>query len=569
MKKRWVHKEKVEKGLVQEVSKTLNISEILAELLIQRGISDFDSAKNFFRPSLDNLHDPFLMQDMDKAVARILKAIEKGERILVYGDYDVDGTTSVALLYSFLNHLTPHISYYIPDRYHEGYGISFQGIDFAADNEMTLIVALDCGIKANDKVAYANKKNIDFIICDHHLPGDTLPEAVAVLDPKRADCNYPFKELSGCGIGFKLVQAIALKKQIAFKELFQYLDLVAVSIAADIVPIVDENRVLSFYGLRRINQHPREGFKAIMKLAKAKKSFNNMDLVFIIGPRINAAGRLETGNKAVELLISDNAYAADISGQTIDYINSSRKVFDSNVTQEAVQMIENNAALKTKKTTVLYCEHWHKGVVGIVASRLIENHYYRPTIILTQSNDMVTGSARSVKHFDVYQAIAACEDLLEQFGGHKYAAGLTLKPDNVKAFQEKFESVVAQTINADWLIPEIEMDAEINFTDITPNFYTILKQFEPFGPQNLSPIFFSKNVFCVEEPKIVGEKHLKMLLSQKGKTAINFSAIAFQQADALKLVKKGQFFNICYHIEENEWDGKITLQLNIQAIQVA
>lgn len=605
--KRWKIKPSAPPDVVERLVKDVKVSSIIANLLWQRGIQTYDEAKLFFRPQMDHLHDPFLMKDMDKAIERIEKAIKNKEKILIYGDYDVDGTTSVALVYSFFKQYTPsiaaraasgspkggepegvngvqslspsgrngvgpHFDYYIPDRYKEGYGISTAGIDFAEVNGFTLIIALDCGIKAVEKVEYANKKKIDFIICDHHLPGDKIPDAVAVLDPKRKDCNYPYKELSGCGIGFKLVQAFSKKNDLPAEGLEQYLDLCAISIAADIVPITGENRILAFYGLKKINSSPRPGIRAMLEMTKMKKELTITDIVFVIGPRINAAGRMESGNKAVEMLISSNAEHAIEAGNYLDKNNSDRRGLDIYTTQQALAMIDESPVLQGKKTTVLFDPQWHKGVIGIVASRLTET-YYRPTIMLTQSNGVVSGSARSVKDFDVYEAISACSDLLEQFGGHKYAAGLTLKPENITAFQEKFEKVVSSTITDEMLIPEIEIDAEINLSDITPGFYNILKQLGPFGPGNMNPIFMTKNVSEKGYTSIVGKNHLKMELTQMGQGTKDrgqikaIPAIAFGMDEHYDHVARKNPMTVCYHINDQEWEGKTYLQLQVKDIK--
>lgn len=595
--KRWKIKQSAPSEVTELLVKEVKVSPVIANLLWQRGVNTYEEAKLFFRPQLEHLHDPFLMKDMDKAIERIEKAIKNKEKILIYGDYDVDGTTSVALVYSFFKeniplytHTQPSppsgqpqvtsaaqregaLDYYIPDRYKEGYGISSAGIDFASEHGFTLIIALDCGIKAIDKVEYANKKNIDFIICDHHLPGDTIPDAVAVLDPKRNDCPYPYKELSGCGIGFKLVQAFAQKNNIPIESLEQYLDLTAISIAADIVPITGENRTLAFYGLKHLNASPRPGIRAMLEMTKMKKELTITDIVFVIGPRINAAGRMESGKKAVEMLISSTSEHAVEAGNYLDKNNSDRRDLDIYTTQQALQMIDESTILQSKKTTVLFDPNWHKGVVGIVASRLTES-YYRPTIMLTQSNGVVSGSARSVKDFDVYEAISACSDLLEQFGGHKYAAGLTMLPEKVEAFKEKFEAVVSSTITDEMLIPEIEIDAEINLSDITPGFYNILKQFSPFGPGNMNPIFTTKNVSEKGYTSIVGKNHLKMELVQASPTAllpgergVSFPAIAFGMDEHYEYVAKKNPFTICYHINEQEWEGKTYLQLQVKDLK--
>jgi len=584
MEKRWSIESSADEKIINQLALDLGIDKVLANMLAHRGITNFEEAKKFFRPSLDDLHDPFLMKDMDKAITRLEQAIKNREKILVYGDYDVDGTTAVSLVYSFLKKL-PFIltsekkvgdslekenflvDYYIPDRYAEGYGISFQGIDFAKENNFTLIIALDCGIKANDKVDYANERNIDFIICDHHRPGDILPNAIAVLDPKRSDCTYPFDELCGCGIGFKLIQAYVQKNNIAFEELTEYLDLTAISIASDLVPIIGENRALCYFGLEQINKKARNGIKAILDLANIKKKVTINELVFTIGPRINAAGRIQTGRNAVALLVSDNDDHAKTSGININSTNTERRALDLTITQHALSMIDDNAELIERKSTVLFHSDWHKGVIGIVASRLIEK-YYRPTIVLTESNGKATGSARSVKGFDVYNAIETCSDLLEQFGGHKYAAGLTLKLENLAAFQQRFEEVVSATIEEHMLIPEIIIEAELDLEDITPKFFRILKQFEPFGPENMSPVFMTKDLVDKGYVRIVGNNHLKMDIQASQNPKESFSSIAFSQAQHFDDVLRKKIFSACYAIEENEFNGKISLQLNVKDMKM-
>jgi single-stranded-DNA-specific exonuclease len=567
MKKRWVIKTIPDEEGTNLLAAELGVNKCIAQLLRQRGVNTFQEAKSFFRPDLSDLHPPFLMQDMEKAVARLEAAFEKQERILVYGDYDVDGTTAVALMYGFISSIYPQVDYYIPDRYTEGYGISTQGIDFASDNEISLIIALDCGIKSNEKVSYATSKGIDFIICDHHRPGDILPNASAVLDPKRDDCNYPFKELSGCGIGFKLIQAYAVKNKMDFAQLHSSLDLVAISIAADIVPIVGENRILAHYGLKQLNSNPREGIKAMLEIAGAKndKELTISDIVFIIAPRINAAGRLESGKKAVELLLTNTPASAIVSSKNLNNTNTERRNLDKLITEQALSIIDNQPALINKKTTVVYNQDWHKGVVGIVASRLTEK-YYRPTIVLTESNGMATGSARSVKNFDVYNAIEACADLLEQFGGHKYAAGLSLKIENIEAFQTKFEAVVSASIDEQWLIPEIEIDAELTFDEVDAKFFRVLKQFAPFGPENMHPVFLSKNIRDKGFAKIVGNNHLKFDAMQENNLQ-SFPAIAFGMAEHLSHPIQKKSVDICYSLDENEWNGKTSIQLNVKDIQ--
>lgn len=580
MKKRWVLKDQGDQKIVKHLSEELNIDSTLANLLVQRGIYTFDEAKKFFRPQLSDLHDPFLMKDMDKAVARILNAIDNFEKILIYGDYDVDGTTAVALVLSFLKKSYSNVDFYIPDRYKEGYGISKAGIDYAYRHNFSLIVVLDCGIKAIDQVNYANSKHIDFVICDHHLPDEEIPNAHAVLDPKRPDCTYPYKELSGCGIGFKLIQALAEKMEVSFNSRVKpYLDLVVLSIASDIVPITGENRVLAYYGLKKINTSPRPGIEAIIKYTNISKRSENddlthtifskqltvSDLVFIIGPRINAAGRIDEGRYAVELLISKNIEYAYKLGKNIDTNNTERKTLDMSATQEAIEMIASSPELLKKRSTLLYNPNWHKGVIGIVASRLIEN-YYKPTIVMTQFNGLITGSARSIKDFDIYSAIRSCSDLLENFGGHKYAAGMTIKPENLEAFKKRFEKAVADAIKDDMLIPEIEIDAEIDLKAISPKFFRVLKQFAPFGPQNMSPIFLTRDVKDTGAARIVGNNHIKLNIIQELPERKIFPAIAFQQGESFDIVNQGKKFNICYHVEENCWNGSVSLQLNINDI---
>jgi single-stranded-DNA-specific exonuclease len=564
--KRWTLKAQAEEELVTDLSRQLNISRILANLLLQRGIRTFDEARLFFRPSVGDLHDPFLMTDMDKAILRIELALERKEKILVYGDYDVDGTTSVALVYSYLKSFYPYVDYYLPDRYKEGYGVSLKGIDYAAEHGFSLIIALDCGIKAVEKVDVAKGKGVDFIICDHHRPGEVIPRAAAVLDPKRDDCAYPYKELSGCGIGFKLVQAHSSRRGIGFSELEQYLDLVAVSTAADIVPITGENRVLVYFGLKWLNKHPRPGIKAILDLAQVSRELTVNDIVFVIGPRINAAGRIQDARQAVDLLISANADDALAGGNTINEKNDERRELDLRITEEALNLVEQDAQFIRKKTTVLYHPTWHKGVIGIVASRLTEK-FYRPTVILTESNGTVTGSARSVKDFDIYNAIDSCSDLLEQFGGHMYAAGLTMKTENIGKFTERFEAVVSSTIEERMLVQEIEIDAEISLNDITSSFFNVLKQFAPFGPGNPNPVFRAHNVRDTGSSRIVGNNHLKLNIAQDDFTRFGFDAIGFQLGDFHALVTRKIPFDIAFTIEENTWNGKTNLQLNIKDLK--
>ncbi|MNV27600.1 Single-stranded-DNA-specific exonuclease RecJ [compost metagenome] len=538
---------------------------MLAELLVNRGIGSFDEAKQFFRPQLSDLHDPFLMKDMEKAISRIIQAIGNKEKILIYGDYDVDGTTAVAVVYSFFREFHSQLEFYIPDRYAEGYGISTQGIDYAAANGFSLIIALDCGIKAIDKIDYANTKGIDFIIGDHHLPGEELPKAFAVLDPKRVDCDYPYKELSGCGIGFKIIQAFILTNGMDINACYQFLDLVAVSIASDIVPITGENRILSHFGLIKLNTNPCVGLKALIDLSNNRtKIFTVNDIVFQIGPRINAAGRIDHAKDAVKLLISKSLQEAKDFSSSIDDQNNVRKDFDLKITEEALALIEENVVLKSRKSTVLYKSDWHKGVIGIVASRLTEK-YYRPTIILTETNGHIAGSCRSVIGFDLYEALNECADLLEQFGGHKYAAGLTMSLDNVSLFQDRFEEVVARRISPEMLTQEIQIDAKLHLKDIDAKFFRILQQFEPFGPQNESPIFLTKKVSSVGPAFPVGTNHLKMTVVQEDSPS--FDCIGFGLAEHIDHINSGQSFDICYSIEENVWRNKRNLQLNIKGIR--
>ena len=544
------------------------MSESLANLMVQRKITSPAEANSFFNPSLEDLHDPFLMKDMNRAVDRLSGAIEKGENIMVYGDYDVDGTTAVALVYSFLKKHGANVEYYIPDRYKEGYGVSFQGIDFASNNNCKVLISLDCGIKAVGKIQYAKSKGLDVIICDHHYPGDEIPKALAVLDPKQPGCNYPYKELSGCGVGFKLIHAYSKIHNIPFSEIANYLDLVAVSIASDIVPITGENRVLAYTGLKQLNDAPRTGLKEIIREADICHTLTIEDVVFKIGPRINAAGRMETGSKAVELLVSDDPRLAASISKEINCFNIERRSIDRSITTEAMRMISDDPRLRNSKTTVLFNPQWKKGVIGIVASRLIET-YYRPTVILTESNGFATGSARSVQGYDLYQAIEACSDLLESFGGHMYAAGLTLKKENIEPFTERFEQYVNSTITEDQLSPSIFIDAELSFTEINEEFYQVLSQFQPYGPENMSPIFVSYNVFETGSGRMVGSsgEHLKLDLFQDSGSFRSIPAIAFGQANHFEYIKQGKPFDVCYSVEMNEFRGNRNLQLNIRDIK--
>ena len=558
---RWTIKAKPPKAEIEKLSLELGIHPIIAILLLQRNISTFEGAKHFFRPQLDHLHDPFLMKDMDKAVDRIEKAIALEENILIYGDYDVDGTTSVALVSSYLKTYYPNVATYIPDRYEEGYGVSYQGIDFAIDNNFSLIIALDCGVKAIDKVAYAASKQVDFIICDHHRPGNQLPDAIAVLDPKRNDCQYPYKELCGCGVGFKLIQALSEKRGLGIDDLLLYLDLVATAIGADIVPVTGENRVLAYYGLKVMNSNPRVGFKAILKHIK-KETLTITDVVFIIAPRINAAGRMKHGNHAVTLLIENDAELADIWANEIEQYNTDRKEADKRITQEALQQIKELNE-EQRMTTVVYNETWHKGVIGIVASRLTET-YYRPTLVFTKSGDKLAASARSVKGFDVYNALEACASHIEQFGGHKYAAGLTLNEKDYEAFKTQFEKVVSETIDAKLLQPELNVDLEIDLNDITPKFYRILKQFAPFGPGNMAPVFMTNGLIDTGYGKRVGEDKTHLRVTLKQAASQPFVGIGFGLGDKVELIGLEKPIKAAYVVDENEWQGNISLQLRLK-----
>lgn len=561
---RWTLLSKPEKEKVQKLQNELNIDEIIATLLIQRGIETFEQSRQFFRPTLNDLHNPYLMKDMDKAVARIENAITNNENILVFGDYDVDGTTAVSLVSSYLKSYYPNVATYIPDRYDEGYGISYKGIDFADDNGCSLIIALDCGIKSIDHIAYANIKNIDFIICDHHRPGKELPNAVAILNPKREDCFYPYDELCGCGIGFKLIQALAKNRNQTIDDLLLYLDLVATAIAADIVPMTGENRVLAKFGLEVINTNPRPGIKALIQNVK-KKVLTITDVVFIIAPRINAAGRVKHGNEAVALLTEFNLEQAEQFALEIEQYNTDRKDLDKQITIEALLQIENNNE-KIGFSTVVYQENWHKGVIGIVASRLIET-YHRPTLVFTKSGDKLAASARSVKDFDVYKAIEACGEHLEQFGGHMYAAGMTLKEENYQSFKSAFEKVVQQTIPLELLTPQIAIDAVLSFEEINEKFIRILSQFEPFGPQNMTPVFISENVKDTGYAKPIGQndEHLKLFVKQNCSQGIG--AIGFGLGKKLDSVKNQKPFDAVYCIDQNEFNGNVTLQLRLKDIR--
>jgi single-stranded-DNA-specific exonuclease len=561
---RWTLKPKPETALVSALASQLQVDEVIATLLVQRGITSYEQARQFFRPSLDDLHDPYLMKDMDKAAQRIEQAIANNENILVFGDYDVDGTTAVSLVSSYLRSYYPNVATYIPDRYDEGYGISFKGIDFAEDNGLSLIIALDCGIKSIDKVAYAKERNIDFIICDHHRPGNELPDAIAVLDPKREDCSYPFDELCGCGVGFKLIQALAQHRNQTIEDLIPYLDLVATAIGADIVPITGENRILAKFGLEVINSHPRPGIKALIQNVK-KETLTITDVVFIIAPRINAAGRIKHGNYAVQLLTEFDLEQASVFASEIETFNVDRKSLDKQITIEALNQIHQNNE-QERFTTVVYHENWHKGVIGIVASRLIET-YYRPTLVFTKSGDKLAASARSVKDFDIYEALEQCEEHLEQFGGHMYAAGLTLKESDFENFKNQFEKVVSETIPEELLTPEISIDAAIDFSDITDKFFRILKQFEPFGPENMTPLFLTKELKDTGFGKPIGtaNEHLKLFVKQHDSQG--FAAVGFGLGSKITETQNNQLFQAVYSIDENQWNGQTSLQLRLRDLK--
>ncbi len=567
VEKKWILKETAETEKVSQLSSELGVDPVLAELLVQRGISTFHQARSFFRPSLDDLHDPFLMTDMDKAVERVHDAIVQREKILVYGDYDVDGTTAVSLVYSFLRRLTDAVDFYIPERYDEGYGVSYKGIDWAHENGFKLIITLDCGIKANEKVEYARERGIDVIISDHHLPENELPKAVAVLDPKREDCHYPFDDLSGCGVGFKLVQAYSQRYGIAFETLIPLLDLLVVSIASDLVSVTDENRILAHFGLKQLNGHPREGLLAMIQLSGLEPSHVTIDdIVFKIGPRINAAGRMESGRIAVELLTASNVDEAIRIGTEINEHNNERKNIDRRITQEALEMVRSGNCLSSGNATIVYNPEWHKGVVGIVASRLVEA-FCKPTIVLTKSQGgLVTGSARSVHGFDLYDAIESCSDLLENFGGHLYAAGLTLREENLDEFCRRMENAISGSINPEQQTPVVDVDAKLNFSQITPKFLRILKQFQPFGPGNAAPVFLTEHVYDNGMGRKVGAEggHLKLELIQESHPYHHISAIAFNMADFFDHIKTGNSIDVCYSIVENYYRGTANTQLRIK-----
>lgn len=568
IEKKWIVKEQGNPAAVRALSAELGIDQVLANLLVQRNITTAERAREFFKPDLSKLHDPFLMKDMDKAVERLEKAISNEEKVLIYGDYDVDGTTAVALMYTFIRNFNPNVEYYIPDRYDEGYGISYKGIDWGHENGYTLIIALDCGIKAVEKVAYAKGLGMDMIICDHHLPDEELPPAVAILDPKRHDCSYPFDDLSGCGVGFKLIQAYAMRKSIPFAWVESFLDLVAVSIAADLVSMTGENRILAYYGLERLNQSPRKGLQSIIRLSGLENHKISVDdIVFKIGPRINAAGRMESGRTAVHLLVSRSDEEAQNIGKIIDLHNKERKSVDKQITKAAIESVMNDSSFRNRKSTVVFDPKWNKGVVAIVASRLVEA-FYRPTIVLTESNGLITGSARSIAGFDLYEAIKECSEYLENYGGHMYAAGLTLKKENLKPFEEKFEQVVAEKITEDILTPVVQIDTYLDFKQITPKFFRILKQFQPFGPGNQSPVFITENVYDNGNGRLVGSGngHMKLELIQEDEPYRYISAIAFNRAEHFEHLHAGNPVDICYSIAENYYRGIANIQLRVKDI---
>jgi single-stranded-DNA-specific exonuclease len=564
MDKRWLLKEIPARAQIEQLSKAINVNPYLCAILLQRGISDFESAKKFFRPSLDELHDPFLMKGMERAVTRLKDAVDRNEKILIYGDYDVDGTTSVALVYSYLIKFYSNCEVYIPDRNVEGYGISLAGIEWAEQHGYSLVIALDCGIKSSELIALAKNKGIDFIICDHHLPDEFVPNAVAVLDPKQKDCAYPYKELSGCGLGFKFMQGYAQRFG-REDEVYDYLDLVAVSIASDIVPITGENRILTYFGLKKLNEDPMPGLKALKDIAGLRYELDVSGIVFTLGPRINAAGRVAHGRAAVELLVSKTEEEANSLAEKVNLKNEVRKQFDSDITEEAIAMIEANDALRTSKSTVLFKNSWHKGVIGIVAARCVEK-YYRPTVILTESNNKITGSARSVNGFDLYHAILECSDLLEKFGGHKYAAGLTLDISNLEQFQRKFEEVVSSTITEDMLTPVLEMDMPLHFDLITSKFLTILKQMAPFGPENPRPLFEASGVHVFNSLSSFKDKHVRFLAGQQNNENV-FQAVGFDMNDHYDQLAKGDYFKMAFTIEENTFNGATSIQLRIKDIK--
>ena len=564
MQKRW-NILNVDESKVEALFSSLKINRTLCRILVQRGLDNFELSKKFFRPQIADLHSPWLMKDMDKAVARILLAFEQREKILVFGDYDVDGTTAVACLYQFLKLIYPSVEFYIPHRYREGYGVSKAGIDYAKEQGITLIISLDCGIKSVDLIAYAKDLGIDFIVCDHHLPDQILPPAIAILNAKQVDCRYPYKELCGCGVGFKLAQALAEKLNLPAESYLKYIDLVAIAIAADIVPMTGENRILAFYGLKKINENPSPGIQAIIKLAGVQKQMFITNVVFMIAPRVNAAGRMDDAKKAVQLFIEQDPDKAMQFAEMLHSDNSDRREMDSSITEEALEMILKDVKNDNKKTTVVYQEHWHKGVVGIVASRLIDK-YYRPTIVLTKSGEIVGGSARSVAGYNLYEAIHACKEWLLGYGGHFAAAGMTLLPQHVQSFADAFEKVVSETIPEKLLVPEIIIDAPLQFSEITTAFYQILLQMEPIGPENMRPVFITKKVRDTGYSKIVKEAHIRFVLKQNN---TSITGIGFNMSDKFPLLQMNQPIDIVYTIDENEYNGNITLQLKVVDIRLS
>jgi len=561
---KWRKKEAANPALVEQISKSINVNPYLSEILVQRDIADYDIAKSFFNPQKSDLHDPFLMKDMDLAIERIIQALDNNENILIYGDYDVDGTTSVSLVYTFLKTYTPNINYYVPDRFKEGYGISVEGIAYAVEQKVDLMIALDCGIRSIDITTLAKEKGIDMVICDHHLPGDTLPNAVAVLDPKRADCEYPFKELSGCGIGFKLIQAFAQEKGLPFESIEDYLDLVSVSIASDLVDIRGENRVLAFYGLKKLNSAPRMGLQALIGEVPVGKNFTISDIVFTIGPKINAAGRIAHARNAVELLVANDFYEAEKLTDVLHKNNDERKETDSGITAEAIDRLDNDQQFAAKKSTVLYGDEWSKGVLGIVASRLVEQ-YYKPTIVFTHIDNKLTGSARSIKNFDIHTAIGRCGDLVEQFGGHMYAAGLTIKKENFEAFQTRFEEIAMAQLEKQELVPEVEYDIELPIDAINTKFVEILDRMEPFGPGNMMPVFRTNGFTKSFRSRLLKDKHLKFSLSNS--RGDYYDVIGFSLGDKMEILNSGREFDICYSLEYNVFRGERKIQLKLRDIK--
>ena len=581
MNKKWFLQSCSDKLLVKNLSGQLNIPESLTNILLQRGVKTYDEARLFFRPTLETIHNPFLMKNMEKSVERVEKAIASQEKVLIFGDYDVDGISAVALMYSFLKEYVSEIEYYVPDRYGEGYGMSVQSVEYAHEQNFSLMIVLDCGIKCHREIALANQYGIDVVVCDHHLPDETLPEAYAILDPKLPDCTYPCKDLSGCGVGFKLVQAISQNRNIPIEKIGKYMDLVALSIASDVVPIIGENRSFAYFGLKLMNLRPRQAIESLLAFSKiSRKEYPDMppantvfckeitinDLVFGVGPRLNAAGRMATGRDSVHLLIAEKEDKVLQLGELVDMHNNERRELDTKTTLEVIEMISSNSLYEKKRSLVVCSSSWSKGIIGIVASRLVEQ-FYKPSIVLTLSNNLITGSARSVKGFDLYAALCQCSDLLEHFGGHTFAAGLSLKPENLYAFIDKFENIVSQTIDETAIIRTIDIDAEIDLKDITSNFYNIVKNFAPFGPCNMSPVFMTKQVYDTGFARVIKDNHLKLNVFQKDCRSYPLSAIGFGLGQHCSRIIEGEPFHICYHIDKNDWQGKVSLQLNIKDIK--